>query len=147
VTSDLLRAVCRVGTGVFWLYYAQQKWGGIDWMRPLIQHSAAVNPLPGIHELMVRVVSPNWTLFALLQAAGETVCGVLLVLGLGTRLAASLGVLLSLGLSTSVAFLDTDVGLRWLYYLPVLLNLSVAVAGAGQPALERMIAVPRWLRS
>jgi uncharacterized membrane protein YphA (DoxX/SURF4 family) len=96
---------------------------------------------------MLRVVSPNWMLFALLQAVGETVCGVLLVLGLGTRLAASLGVVLSLGLSCSVAFLDSDVGLRWLYYLPVLLNLSVAVAGPGAPALERMVSVPRWLRA
>jgi uncharacterized membrane protein YphA (DoxX/SURF4 family) len=94
-----------------------------------------------------QVVVPNWQLFAEAQTAGETVVGVLLVLGLATRPAAMLAVLLSLGLSLSIAFDNPDVGARWLYYLGVVASLGIAVNGSGSLALERLLPVPGWLRS
>jgi uncharacterized membrane protein YphA (DoxX/SURF4 family) len=143
--SGLGQAVVRLGVGAFWLYFASQKWTGVGWMRPLIVQSAQRNPLPGLHELLALVVAPNWYLFALAQAAGETVAGVLLVLGLFTRGAAWLGVLLAAELSLTVAFLVSDVGLRWFYYLAVLANLAVAVGGPGALALEARVG-RRWRR-
>ena len=143
--SGLGQTLVRLGVGAFWLYFASQKWRGVDWMRPLIVQSAERNPLPGLHELLAAVVAPNWHLFALAQAAGETLVGALLLLGLFTRGAAWLGVLLAVDLSLTVAFLVPDVGLRWFYYLAVLANLAVAVGGPGALALEGGVR-RRWRR-
>ena len=35
--SDLWRSIFRIGVGLYWLYFASQKWTmGVGWMRPLI---------------------------------------------------------------------------------------------------------------
>ena len=144
--ADLWRAVFRVVTGVFWLYFASQKWNGVGWMRPLIQGAAAVNPIPGLHEFLAVVVSPNWYPAAVGQGIAETVCGVLLVLGLATRKAAVLGFLLALNLCLVVAWEAGDLGFRWLYYLALLVNAELVFAGAGALALGRARFVPAFLR-
>jgi uncharacterized membrane protein YphA (DoxX/SURF4 family) len=146
----------RIGVGVYWLYFASQKWPaplgvgpthGIDWMHPLIERSAAVNPIAPLHDLLTQLVVPNWQFFSVLQATGETAAGVLLILGIATRPAALVGTLLALNLSLTVAFTDSDVGLRWLYYLPVLASFEVFVNGSGSVAVDRARWVPGWLRS
>jgi len=142
---EILRSLVRVATGIFWLFFASQKWGGVDWMRPLIEQAAARNPIPGLQPFLAAVVVPNWHLAALAQAAGETVAGVLLLLGLATGAAAGLGVLLGLGLSLTVAFELSDPGLRWLYYLAVLVNLAVAIEGPGTIAVGRIRGLPGWM--
>jgi uncharacterized membrane protein YphA (DoxX/SURF4 family) len=145
---DVWRTAFRVVAGLYWLYFASQKWTeGVGWMRPLIEHSAKVNPIPGLHEFLSAVVVPNWQLFALAQSAGETVAGLLLVLGLATRKAAILGFLLAVNLSLTVAFLAEDVAFRWLYYLAVLVNAELVFSESGLFALERARFVPRWLRT
>ena len=141
------RSVFRAGIGAYWLYFASQKWHGIGWMEPLMRQSARINPVPGLHQLLAQVVVPNWQPFALAQAVGETLVGALLVVGLLTRPAAVLATLLALNVSLTVAFLQPDVGLRWVYYLGVLAGIEVAVNGAGAVALERSRVVPAWLRS
>ena len=92
------------------------------------------------------MVVPNWQLFALGQAAGETVVGILLILGLGTRWAAILALLLAVNLALTVAFAVGDVGIRWLYYLAVLASAQVIVSGPGPFALSRFSWVPAFLR-
>jgi uncharacterized membrane protein YphA (DoxX/SURF4 family) len=154
--ADVWRSLFRIGVGVYWLYFASQKWPaplgfgpdhGIEWMLPLMQHAAAVNPVSFIHDALTRLVLPNWQVFAVLQATGETAVGVLLILGLATRPAALIATLLALNLSLTIAFIDTDIGLRWLYYLPVLASFEVFVNGAGSLAVDRAGWVPGWLRS
>jgi uncharacterized membrane protein YphA (DoxX/SURF4 family) len=108
--------------------------------------TAHANPIPGLHEFLVSVVVPNWQVFALGQAAGETVVGVLLILGLGTRWAAILALLLAVNLALTVAFAVSDVGIRWLYYLAVLVSAQVIVSGPGPFALSRFGWVPAFLR-
>jgi uncharacterized membrane protein YphA (DoxX/SURF4 family) len=146
----------RIGVGVYWLYFASQKWPaplgggpthGIAWMQPLIDRAAAVNPVPFLHDLLTQLVVPNWQFFAVLQGAGETAVGVLLILGIATRPAALVGALLALNLSLTVAFTVADVGVRWLYYLPVLASFEVFVNGSGSLAADRARWVPGWLRS
>jgi len=144
--SDAWRALFRVGAGLYWLYFASQKWQGVGWMRAYIEESARVNPIPGLHELLVAVVAPNWWVFAILQAAGETLVGLCLVLGLAHRKAAVLGFLLALNLALTVAFLTTDLGFRWLYYLAVLVNAELVFTDVGPLALGRAGFVPGWLR-
>lgn len=136
----------RIVVGIFWLYFASQKWQGVGWMRPLIESSAHDNPIPGLHEFLVAVVAPNWFVFALAQAVAETVVAVLLILGLATRWAAVLGLLLAANLALTVAFDVRDDGFRWLYYLAVILNAQIIVSGAGSIALGRFGWVPAWLR-
>jgi uncharacterized membrane protein YphA (DoxX/SURF4 family) len=139
-------SVFRIVVGLFWLYFASQKWQGVGWMRPLIETTARVNPIPGLHELLTSVVAPNWFPFALAQAAGETVAAIALILGLATRWAGVLGFLLAANLCLTVAFGINDVGIRWLYYLALLVNAQVIVSGAGPLALARFGWVPAWLR-
>ena len=153
--ADAWRSVFRIALGVYWLYFAAQKWPaplgiaphGIEWMKPLIVQAARVNPVPGVHELLAQLVVPSWQFFAVLQAAGETAVGVLLILGLATRPAALVATLLAINLSLTVAFTVGDVGVRWLYYLPVLASFEVFVNGSGPLALDRASWVPGWLRS
>jgi uncharacterized membrane protein YphA (DoxX/SURF4 family) len=136
----------RIVVGLYWLYFASQKWQGVGWMKSLIESTGRVNPVPGLHELLVSVVAPNWLPFALAQAAGETLVAVLLILGLATRWAGVLGFLLAANLALTVAFLVNDDGFRWLYYLAVLANAQIIVSGPGPFALGRFDWVPAWLR-
>jgi uncharacterized membrane protein YphA (DoxX/SURF4 family) len=139
-------SLLRIAVGLYWLYFASQKWQGVSWMRPLIETAARVNPIPGLHEFLVAVVAPNWLPFALAQAAAETVVAILLILGLATRWAGVLGLLLAANLALTVAFEVTDDGFRWLYYLAVLVNAQIIVSGPGPFALGRFGWVPAWLR-
>lgn len=136
----------RFTVGLYWLYFASTKWAGVDWVKGLMQSAGPANPIPGLKEFLTDVVAPNWFFFAVSQTVAETVVGVLLVLGLATRWAALLGVLLAVGLAMVVAFEVSDPGFRWLYYLAVLATAQVVVSGAGPYALSRFGWVPRALR-
>ncbi|TAN33685.1 DoxX family membrane protein [bacterium] len=144
--SEAWPSLYRFAVGLFWLYFASQKWQGVGWMRGVITSTANANPLPGLHEFLVSVVVPNWQPFALAQAAGETLVALLLILGLGTRWAGVLGLLLAGNLALTVAFAVHDDGFRWLYYLAVLANAQVIVSGPGPFALARFNWVPAYLR-
>ena len=136
----------RIVVGLYWLYFASQKWQGIGWMQPVLAGAARANPIPGLHEVLVSIVVPNWIPFALAQSAGETIVAILLILGLASRWAGVLGLLLATGLALTVAFGVTDDGFRWLYYLAVLVNAQVIASGPGPYALGRFGWVPAWLR-
>jgi uncharacterized membrane protein YphA (DoxX/SURF4 family) len=138
-------SIFRIVVGLNWLYYASQKWQGVGWMHSLIISTAKANPIPGLHDFLVQVAVPNWFLFGVAQGAGETVAAVLLILGLGTRWAAILGLLLAINLALTVAF-AADPGFRFLYYLAVLVNGQVIISGPGPYALSRLSWVPAFLR-
>ena len=144
--QEVWPSLFRIAVGLYWLYFASQKWQGIGWMRPVLVASARINPIPGLHEFLVSVVVPNWVPFALAQSVGETVAAVLLILGLAGRWAGLLGLLLAANLALTVAFAVNDDGFRWLYYLAVLVNAQVVVSGPGPIALGRFGWVPAWLR-
>ncbi|HYR50635.1 MAG TPA: DoxX family membrane protein [Candidatus Eisenbacteria bacterium] len=143
--SEAWASLFRIAIGLYWLYFASQKWQGVGWMRDLMVSTAKINPIPGLHEFLVSVVVPNWLPFALAQSAGETVVAILLILGLATRWAGILGLLLAANLALTVAFGAED-GFRWLYYLAVLANAQVIVSGPGPFALARFGWVPGFLR-
>jgi uncharacterized membrane protein YphA (DoxX/SURF4 family) len=144
--SEAWASVFRVVVGVYWLYFASQKWQGVGWMKGLIQSAGPANPIPGLHEILIQVVAPNWLVFAIAQGAAETVVAILLILGLATRWAGVAGFLLAMNLALVVAFELSDPGYRWLYYLGVLVNAQVIVSGAGSYALGRLGWVPAFLR-
>jgi uncharacterized membrane protein YphA (DoxX/SURF4 family) len=147
--SDLVRfwpSVLRITVGLYWLYFASQKWNGVDWMKSVIKGTADANPIPGLHEFLESVVAPNWYLFGVMQGVGETAVAVLLIVGLATRWAGVLGLLLAANLALTVAFALNDDGFRWMYYLALLLNVQVIVSGAGPIAISRFKWVPALLR-
>ena len=135
----------RITVGLYWLYFASQKWTGVGWMQAVIVSAAKVNPIPGLHEFLTFIVVPNWLPFALAQSAGETVAAVLLILGLATRWAGILGLLLAANLALTVAF-ASDPGFRWMYYLGVLANAQVIVSGPGPLAVSRFGWITALLR-
>ena len=144
--SEAWPSLFRFAVGLYWLYFASQKWQGVDWVKDLIQSAGPANPIPGLRELLTQVVAPNWFLFAVAQTIGETVVAILLILGLATRWAGILGLLLATGLALVIGFEVKDEGFRWLYYLAVLVNAQVIVSGAGPIALARFSWVPAYLR-
>ena len=144
--NEMWASVFRITVGLYWLYFASQKWQGVGWMQSLIAGTAQANPIPGLHQFLTSIVVPNWLPFALGQAVGETVVAVLLILGIGTRWAAILGTLLAANLALTVAFAVNDDGFRWLYYLGLLATAQVIVSGAGSIALSRFGWVPAFLR-
>src|SRR6266852_3845796 len=107
----------RITVGLYWLYFASTKWLGVGWVQPLLQSAGGTNPIPGLRELLTNLVAPNWFIFAVGQTVGETVVAVLLILGLATRWAGILGLLLATGLALTVGFEVKDDGFRWLYQL------------------------------
>jgi uncharacterized membrane protein YphA (DoxX/SURF4 family) len=143
--SEAWASLFRIVVGTYWLYYASQKWQGVGWMHSLIISTAKANPIPGLHDFLVQVTVPNWFLFAVAQGVGETVAAVLLILGLATRWAGILGLLLAINLALTVAF-AADPGFRFLYYLAVLINGQVIVSGPGPFAISRFSWVPAFLR-
>jgi len=144
--SEAWPSLLRITVALYWLYFASQKWNGVDWMRGVIKATADANPIPGLHQILENLVVPNWFLFGVLQGAGETVVGILLLLGIGTRWAAILGVLLAANLAFTVAFAIDDDGFRWLYWLGLLVTAQVLVSGPGSIALSRFKWVPAYLR-
>src|SRR5579859_2572524 len=128
--SEAWPSLFRFTVGIYWLYFASTKWTGVGWMKGLMESAGAANPIPGLREILINVVAPNWYPFAILQTIGETVVGVLLVVNL----------------ALVVAFQVQDDGFRWLYYLAVLVNAQVIVSGPGPYALSRFGWVPRLLR-
>jgi uncharacterized membrane protein YphA (DoxX/SURF4 family) len=143
--SEGWASLFRIAIGLYWLYFASQKWQGVGWMRGVMASTAKVNPIPGLHEFLVSVVVPNWLPFALAQSIGETLVAILLIFGLATRWGGVLGLLLAANLALTVAFGAED-GFRWLYYLAVLANAQVVVSGPGPFALGRFGWVPAFLR-
>jgi uncharacterized membrane protein YphA (DoxX/SURF4 family) len=144
--SEAWKSVFRIFVGLYWLYFASTKWQSVEWTRGLIQSAGGINPIPGLKEFLTQVVAPNWYLFSVAQTIGETVVGILLVLGLATRWASIGGLLLAANLALVVAFEVVDPGFRWLYYLAVLVNAQLIVAGPGPFALDRFKWVPAFLR-
>ena len=146
IMSDAWPSVFRIVVGIYWLYFASQKWQGVGWMQGVIKSTAQSNPIPGLHEFLNGVVVPNWFLFAVGQTIGETLVAVLLILGFATRWAAVLGLLLALNLAVTVAFGVNDNGFRWMYYLAVIANAQVIVSGGGRYAAANVKWMPALLR-
>src|SRR5438552_826236 len=102
--SEAWPSLFRFAVGLYWLYFASTKWNGVGWVQGLMQSAGPANPIPGLRELLIHVVAPNWFYFAVAQTVGETIVAILLILGLATRSAGILGLLLATGLALVVAF-------------------------------------------
>src|SRR5256885_15358808 len=88
-------SLLRITVGLYWLYFASQKWNGVDWMKSVIMGTADANPIPGLHQFLESVVAPNWFVFGVPQGIGERVVPVLAMFGLPSRGVGLLGLLVA----------------------------------------------------
>jgi uncharacterized membrane protein YphA (DoxX/SURF4 family) len=134
--SAFWQSVFRIGVGFFWLFFAYQGWIGHGPTAADVQSGFITNPVPGVHEVLVEVVLPNWVWFSLVQTAAEVAVGGLLILGWFTRPAAIVGSAVAIYLALTVAFVEPSIVNRWVYYLLVLANLELSVNGPGALSLD-----------
>ena len=109
--------------------------GLLDWL-----HLEAQHPAFGFYGGFVEsVVLPNFALFAWLVFLSELGVGLLLVTGTWTRLAGTLGLLMSLNLG--IGLLEVPGEWPWSYVMMAMWHGLFVVAAAG-----RALGVDAWLR-
>jgi uncharacterized membrane protein YphA (DoxX/SURF4 family) len=108
---------------------------------------AADNPITWYKDFLQDVVLPHASLFAALQTYGEVVVGLGLVLGLFTRLAALIGLVLSLNYGLATQWMSF--GQQGFHLLLITSMVIFLVAGAGRvwglDTLVRRLGRLRWL--
>ena len=108
---------------------------------------AAGNPVLWYKDFLETTVLPHAALFATLQTFGEVVVGLGLVLGLFTRLAAVIGLLLSLNYGLATQWMSF--GQQGFHLLLITSMIIFLVAGAGRvwglDKLLRGLGRLRWL--
>jgi uncharacterized membrane protein YphA (DoxX/SURF4 family) len=134
----------RLIVGVYWLYFSSQKWFDYSWVKPVLDLAAVDNPIPAFRSILMEFVIPNWQTLTGSQTVMEAVIGVLLLLGLLTRVAGILGAVLATGLlAVFLGSLDAPVFI-WFYILSALMSLSVALLDAGKTLGADRILAAKW---
>lgn len=111
---------------------------------------AVANAMPFYADFLTSVVQPNIQLFAYLVALGEFVAGILLLLGLLTRLGSIIGMIMSLNYTMLGSLLANNRAIDHLFFLAELTFLLGAAGlvwgldGQLRQALSGN-AVTRWL--
>jgi thiosulfate dehydrogenase [quinone] large subunit len=111
---------------------------------------AADNPVEWYKTFLQHTVLPNAKVFATLQAYGEVVVGLALVLGLFTGLAAIIGLALSLNYGLATQWMSF--GQQGFHVLLITSMLIFLMTGAGRLwGLDQLLAAraksSRWLRA
>jgi thiosulfate dehydrogenase [quinone] large subunit len=111
---------------------------------------AADNPIGWYKEFLQQTVLPHAKLFAMLQAVGEVVVGIGLVLGLFTGLAALIGLLLSLNYGLATQWMSF--GQQGFHVLLITSMVIFLMTGAGRLwGLDQLLLSrakgSRWLRA
>jgi len=128
-------ALARMSLGVLWLTSLRWKLppdfessGNTslrEWLELEVEH-----PAVGFYgDLIDSVVLPNFTLFAWLVFLTELSVGVALVLGIGTRVAALVGLLMSVNLL--VGLLEVPGEWPWSYLMMIMWHGAILVSAAG----------------
>jgi thiosulfate dehydrogenase (quinone) large subunit len=131
-------ALIRVAMGFLWLTNLSWKlppsfdcdpgegMGLCYWMQEMVDHSQL-----GLHARFVESIAlPHYQVFGYLVVGMEAVTGLLLVLGLFTRIAALLGLLQSLNLYIGLAAAPNE--WVWSYAMMALLHLAILALAAGR---------------
>lgn len=129
-------ALARVALGLLWL--ASLRWklppdfeasgtttGLREWLELEVEHAAF-----GVYgDLVDSVVLPNFTFFAWLIFLAELAVGLALVLGFRTRLAALVGLAMSVNLL--IGLLDVPGEWPWSYLMMIMWHGTILVSNAG----------------
>lgn len=145
-TNGLLIAALRVGVALLWIE-------NVGWKRPpdftslrRFTNDAVDHPvLAPFSWLVENVVLPHFTFFAWMTLLLEASLGAFLLIGLGTRLWAVLGIGQTLAITLSV--LNAPNEWEWSYYLMILAHLAVFATAAGRSYGLDGVLRPGWERS
>lgn len=131
-------ALVRISAGLLWLTnlwwkeppdfgcQADDTGGLCDWMQRMVDHSL----LPPHSWFVEEIVLPNHQLFGYLTYYGEALAGILLTLGLFSRLGALIGFVLSFNLFLGLTNYPPE--WYWTYILMMLVYLTLIVLTAGR---------------
>lgn len=131
-------AIVRIAMGVLWLTNLSWKLppsfdcdpgegdGLCYWMEEMVEHSQI-----GLHVFFIEEVAlPNYEIFGYFVVGGEALTGLLLVLGVFSRFAGLLGLLMSLNLYIGLA--QSPGEWVWSYVMMALLHLVIVGVAAGR---------------
>lgn len=109
-----------------------------------MDQAAATNPNQTIGGILRDFVIPNWQPIIIFQTVLETAIGLLLLVGLFTRVVGILGTILASSLLlTFIGSLDAPVFV-WFYLLSAFTNLTVAISDAGRNFGLDSLLVKKW---
>jgi len=117
--------------GAYWLYFSSQKWVDRTWVNGLLDTAARDNYIPIYRELLANIAAPNAGALSLLTAVAEAAIGTMILLGLFTRIAGAVGVVLNLNLVLTFALCSCPWAVSdfplvfWFYFGPLLLNVQL----------------------
>ena len=136
--------VLRLVVGVYWVYFSSQKWFDSGWVKPVLDQAANNNPIPTMRTFLMASVIPNWQILTSAQTILEAAIGIMLLVGLLTRVAGTLGAVLAFTLlATFLGSLDAPV-VVWFYLFSALMSLCVAMLDCGKTfGIDGVLAV-RW---
>jgi uncharacterized membrane protein YphA (DoxX/SURF4 family) len=164
ISAGKALALIRIGFGLYFISYAVDKTmnGWLTSAGPLTNflfgnpnanpptRGAVVNSTPFYADFLTNVVQPNTQLFSQLVTVGEWVAGILIVLGLLTRLGAIVGLILNFnyvfmkGLPSNGGSVDRLFILAQLVFLLAAAGLYWGLDGALRDKLAGN-PVTRWL--
>ena len=87
--------VLRMVVGTYWIYFSVMKWFDRSWVSDLLSTAANGSYFPGYNQLL-KYAASNPGSIALVVTILETVIGLLILLGILTRVGATLGAFLGL---------------------------------------------------
>jgi uncharacterized membrane protein YphA (DoxX/SURF4 family) len=121
------------------------KWFDRSWVNDLLSTAANGSYFPGYNQLL-KYAASNSSSIAIIVTILEMVIGLLILLGILTRVGATLGAFLGLNLLFTFAFCRcqwTQVDfplIFWFYFFPIILNLQVAFdKSSGAFGLQRIV--------
>lgn len=130
--------------GFYWIYFSSQKWFSTAWVKPVLDESAATNPIRIVGMVLRDFVIPSWQPITTFQTVLEAIIGILLLIGLFTRVAGILGTILaSTLLLTFIGSLDAPVFV-WFYLISAVANMTVAILNAGRNFGLDSLLVKKW---
>ena len=147
LTGIILTGI-RVLLGIFWLLQITWKWppafgcpneGLCLWLNLEIKHPV----IPLYADFVTAVIRPNVILVGWFTTVVEEGIGLLLLLGLFTRLGALVGAMWSINLLIGLANIPGEQG--WYYAFLIMLNLTfLAIGASGQISVDRMRGWRTW---
>lgn len=141
-------ALLRIGLGVLWLSNAGWKVppdfgeGSGGGLFRFTSYAVDYPVFPPYEWLTRELILPNFEAFGWTVFAVEAAVGAFLILGLGTRFWALVGLAQSVAISLSVLYAPNE--WPWAYYLMVLAHLAVFGAAAGRAVGLDGILRPVW---
>ena len=120
----------RLIVGAYWIFFSYSKWSDRSWVRDLLGTAAQGSYIPIYGQILRSLASPNWSTLAIAITIVEAAVGLMILLGLFTRIAAAVGAFLGLNLTLTFSFCNcpwtSDFQLVfWFYFAPTLLNVQL----------------------